>query len=158
MAAKYGVQRVFVATDSPTVIGEMQMAVPHLHLIHIQNFDRHSLEHSIEHCKRLHPHKTDDGTTLPDGCTGNDAWLEHRLGHGRISRKDLALATILDLILMSEADFFVGHLASNLSRLAYILSVIHHKRMVPFWSVDGPWCYHWRMCCAVRADGSSSVC
>jgi len=27
---------------------------------------------------RRHPGKGDDGTRLEDGCTGNDAWLEHR--------------------------------------------------------------------------------
>jgi len=27
---------------------------------------------------RRHPEKGDDGTRLDDGCTGNDAWLEHR--------------------------------------------------------------------------------
>ena len=124
-----------------------------------------------------HPGKTDDGLTLEDGCTGNDAWLEHRLGYlvfpslhlpclrvclclhrnleilrapareyrfslldslamrnahycpvlcfvccglcsrrGYVKQRELALATILDLILMSHAgtllrlpSWFVAH-------------------------------------------------
>ena len=66
------------------------------------------------HCSNKHPDKTDDGLTLEDGCTGNDAWLEHRLGRGYVQQRELALATLLDLTLMSHADYFVGHFASNL--------------------------------------------
>ena len=110
------------------------------------------------HCSNKHPDKIDDGLTLEDGCTGNDAWLEHRLGRGYVKQRELALATLLDLTLMSHADYFVGHFASNLSRLAYLLAVAHHRRMIPYWSVDGPWCYHWRMCCDVQVDGTSVVC
>jgi hypothetical protein len=36
----------------------------------------------------------------------------------------------LDVTLMSHADFFVGHFASNLSRLAYLLSALFHRRLV----------------------------
>ena len=69
--------------------------------------------------------------------------------------RDFNLAN--DLTLMSHADYFVGHFASNLSRLAYLLAVAHHRCMIPYWSVDGPWCYHWRMCCDVQVDGTSVV-
>eukprot|EP00802_Teleaulax_amphioxeia_P004182 Tamp_04186.p1 GENE.Tamp_04186~~Tamp_04186.p1 ORF type:complete len:1115 (-),score=162.00 Tamp_04186:44-2914(-) len=158
MAARYKTRRVFLATDSPSVKDELEALAPHLNFVSISSFDRSSLEQSIHHCAKKHPGKTDDGLTLEDGCTGNDAWLEHRLGRGYVKQRELALATILDLILMSHADYFVGHFASNLSRLAYLLAVRHHRRMIPYWSVDGPWCYHWRMCCDIGADGTSVVC
>ena len=158
MAKRYKTRRVFLATDSPSVKGELEALAPQLNFVSISSFDRSSLERSIHHCAQKHPGKTDDGLTLEDGCTGNDAWLEHRLGRGYVKQRELALATILDLILMSHADYFVGHFASNLSRLAYLLAVRHHRRMIPYWSVDGPWCYHWRMCCDIGVDGSSAVC
>jgi hypothetical protein len=145
MAARYKTRRVFLATDSPDVKEELEALAPHLTFISISSFNRSSLEESIHLCARKHPHKTDDGMTLDDGCTGNDAWLEHRLGRGYVQQRELALATLLDLTLLSHADYFVGHFASNLSRLAYLLAVLHHQRMIPYWSVDGPWCYHWRM-------------
>ena len=158
MAARYGTSRVFLATDSPAVKEELESLAPHLTFVSIDSFNRSSLEASIMHCSNKHPDKTDDGLTLEDGCTGNDAWLEHRLGRGYVQQRELALATLLDLTLMSHADYFVGHFASNLSRLAYLLAVAHHRRMIPYWSVDGPWCYHWRMCCDVQVDGTSVVC
>jgi len=57
-----------------------------------------------------------------------------------------------------QADFFVGHFASNLSRLAYMLAAAR-AGPVPFASVDGPWCYHWRMCCELSLSPPySKVC
>ena len=158
MAARYNTSRVFLATDSPSVKEELEAMAPHLRFVSISSLDRAKLEASIYQCSSKHPGKADDGLTLADGCTGDDAWLEHRLGKGIVNQRELALATLLDLTLLSHADFFVGHFASNLSRLAYLLAVAHRRRMIPYWSVDGPWCYHWRMCCDIGMHGTSIVC
>ncbi|KAJ1493847.1 hypothetical protein T484DRAFT_2652509 [Baffinella frigidus] len=140
MAERYGIRRVFVATDSPEVMGQLRALAGDLTFISIEEgFNRSALENSILACRRKHPEKGDDGTRLEDGCTGNDAWLEHRLGRGEVDAKELALATMLDVTLMSHADAFVGHFASNLSRLAYLLSALFHRRLVPLVSVDGPY-------------------
>jgi len=158
MSSKYKITKVLVATDSPGVLEELRARETSLDFIAIPDFDRSRLEESMWECARKHPGKGDDGVTLEDGCSGNDAWLEHRLAKGQFGGKELAEATLRDLLLMSLADAFVGQFSSNLSRLAYILAVLQQERMLPFWSLDGPWCYHWRMCCGVREDGTSSVC
>mmetsp|Transcript_23068 Transcript_23068/g.62511 ORF Transcript_23068/g.62511 Transcript_23068/m.62511 type:complete len:161 (+) Transcript_23068:197-679(+) len=160
MAARYSIPRVFVATDSPGVVEEFRGLVAGLEVAAVPDdlFDRAELEDSIHKCSRKHPHKTDDGTTLEDGCSGNDAWLEHRLGRGYIRGDALAMTTLLDVELMADADAFVGHFGSNLSRLAYMLMAARRRAAPPFTSLDGPWCYHWRMCCDVQAHGRSRVC
>ena len=86
LASRYGIRRVFVATDSPWVLGALRAAAPELAFIALDNthFNRSALEESVLRCRRAHPDKRDDGVRLPDGCTGNDAWLEHRLGRGEV--------------------------------------------------------------------------
>ena len=68
------------------------------------------------------------------------------------------MATIIDIELLARADYFVGQFGSNLSRFAFLLSAARHRGPVPFASVDGAWCYHWRMCCDLRSDGTSQAC
>ena len=52
---------------------------------------------------------------------------------------------MLDLALLSRGRALVGHFGSNLSRLAYMLAAARRGGHVPFYSVDGPWCYHWQV-------------
>ena len=52
---------------------------------------------------------------------------------------------MLDVALLSRGRALVGHFGSNLSRLAYALAAARRGRHVPFYSVDGPWCYHWQV-------------
>ena len=85
-------------------------------------------------------------------------WTENRLRTGMIERGELLRSTLLDVELLSRAAAFVGHLASNLSRLAYSLAVGSAGGIVPFISVDCPWCYHWQLCCDVDDTGLSNMC
>ena len=70
----------------------------------------------------------------------------------------VSLQVLLDLLLLAETDGQVLHLASNLSRLAFALVTNRHKRIQPFYSVDGAMCYHWQICCVLDPDASSTMC
>jgi hypothetical protein len=86
-------------------------------------------------------------------------WTENRLRTGKIERGQLLRSTLLDIEVLSRAAVIVGHFASNLSRLAFSLAVgFSGSGLVPFVSVDGPWCYHWQMCCDVDENGVSHMC
>ena len=99
-------------------------------------------------------------------------WLEHRIGRGEVPASELAMFTLTDIFLLAHADAFVGHFASNLSRMSYMLSVMAERKFLspggreqsrkrgtfmPFVSVDGPWCYHWRMCCDLSSQWPHSL-
>ena len=70
----------------------------------------------------------------------------------------MARQAILDIIMLSQSDIFVLHLASNFSRLAFALAVGRLKRVPPYVSLDGPFCNHWQLCCEVRQNGMSVMC
>ena len=76
----------------------------------------------------------------------------------RTQHTQIALQVLLDLLLLAEADGYVLHLASNLSRLALALAIARHKGIRPFISVDGAMCYHWQICCLLADDASSTMC
>jgi len=136
MSIKYGVTRVFLATDEPSAIQQAQkltefdwVFVPH---------DRNPLASNVKIEHRLQDNS-------PGG-----------LGNGK---HRMLVAALRELYLLGGADYFVGHLASSFSRLAFNLNIVNHRRVPPFISMDGPWCPHWRMCCDVHlATGSSNVC
>uniref|UniRef100_A0A7S0EQH3 Alpha-(1,6)-fucosyltransferase N- and catalytic domain-containing protein n=1 Tax=Hanusia phi TaxID=3032 RepID=A0A7S0EQH3_9CRYP len=135
MASRYNISKVFVATDDTQVVKELSRAEPQLSFISIQSYDRTSLQ------------------------SGDAVWLENRLGAGELSGHELTLFTLRDLMLLAQADAIVGHFSSNLSRLAFLRSLARHGHAVPYASVDGPWCFHWRMCCQVSASFPfSTVC
>jgi hypothetical protein len=58
----------------------------------------------------------------------------------------LMLSTLIDTLLLAEADTLIAHFLSNMSRLALELSAAAKGRVPPYISVDGPWCPHWKMC------------
>ncbi|KAJ1473223.1 hypothetical protein T484DRAFT_1913376 [Baffinella frigidus] len=130
MVARYNVSKVFLATDDPSALEELRRRAPHLTFISLQSFDRSNLQ------------------------SGDQVWLEHRLERGEVDAHQLMLFTLRDLLLLAQTDFMVGHLASNLSRLTLLLASAR-AGPVPFASVDGPWCYHWRMCCQLSLSPSS---
>ena len=153
MSERYGISKVFIASDDEDAASFVAEKLPHLNVVTLNSFDRSILR------------------------SGEDVWLENRLKKGEVPAHDLAIFTLTDLLLLAEADAFVVHFASNLSRLAYMLSLLHEKEehlaaqgasgsdpssvdhkyrpaslrgvFSPFVSVDGPWCYHWRMCCTI---------
>ena len=58
----------------------------------------------------------------------------------------LMMSALVDLLLLTDTDAFVGHFLSNLSRLAVEMMAAKRGHLPPFISVDGPWCPHWKMC------------
>jgi hypothetical protein len=72
-------------------------------------------------------------------------------GHG------IMTSTLRDLLLLADADYLVSHQLSNLSRLALELSAARKGRVPPFISMDGAWCWHWRMMKGCRGRGSMTT-
>ena len=67
-------------------------------------------------------------------------------------------ATVIDIDLLADADVYIGHLTSAMSRVALLVSSYRKQHIPPYVSMDGPFCPHWRVCCDVDAHGASSVC
>jgi len=146
LSERYGISKVFLASDDPDAPRLVRDGLPGVTVITLDTYDRQQLQ------------------------SGDQVWLEHRLAQGKVPAYDLTLFTLTDLLLLAEADAFVLQFASNLSRMAYMLSLLHRRDTLgvgkaergvfaPFVSVDGPWCYHWRMCCQISSMWPhSSVC
>ena len=49
---------------------------------------------------------------------------------------------LLDLVLMSEGDVFIGGFSTNVARAAYEIMVARKGCYPPFVSVDIPWCHN----------------
>jgi hypothetical protein len=81
-----------------------------------------------------------------------------RQSGGCVDREQVLHFTLLDLLLLSLTEVLVGHFTSNMSRMAHLLMTLQHEALMPFVSVDGPWCPHWQACCGTRRDGSSIRC
>ena len=56
-----------------------------------------------------------------------------------MDRRLVAETTLLDVFLMSEADYVVGTLSSHFGALAYELSVARKGYHPPYISLDFPW-------------------
>lgn len=49
---------------------------------------------------------------------------------------------LLDLVLMSEGDVFIGGFSTNVARAAYEIMVARKGCYPPFVSIDIPWCHN----------------
>ena len=63
----------------------------------------------------------------------------------------LASLTIIDVLLLSKCDLFVGKFSSNLFRTAYELHSAECDCAAPFVSLDHPWCFDW----SIKVGGSN---
>ena len=84
--------------------------------------------------------------------------IESRLEKRELDPHELMVATLIDIFLLSECDYMITHQTSSLSRIALQLATVRLGYVPPYVSMDGPWCYHWRMCCDVKSDGRQSTC
>ena len=150
LAKRYGVNRIFIASDDVTSIRDaVKEFEPELEIVYVgRNGSGSSL------ASREFLEVPADAQSSRDGTE----WLEERLRILDVPPRLVALSAIVDILLLAEADFFVGQFQSNLSRLAFALSFALKNRVVPYVSLDGAWCFHWRMCCQVRCDGFSEMC
>lgn len=119
MVRRYGVTKVFVATDDPEVVGEARAMETEIDGVNVMSLDV-------------------DRRML----TG-DWFLEFRTQErgGSVRAGDVTASALLDLMLLSECDYFVGSFASHMSRLAYELIVARLGYFPPYSSVDYPWCF-----------------
>ena len=136
MNQMYEISRVFVSTDDPLVIEELnELSSAEFTFVYVRDIDRGQLAH------------------------GANQDIEKRMTAGSVDSEKMMLDTLLDLSLLAEADVFIGGLQSSFSRLALSFSVLQKRGIPPFLSLDGPWCPHWRMCCDVNPHtGDSRVC
>lgn len=56
-----------------------------------------------------------------------------------MSRRLVAESTILDILILSECDYFIGTLSSHFGALAYELSYANKGYHAPYISLDYPW-------------------
>jgi len=83
--------------------------------------------------------------------------IENRFGKELDSHK-IMVSTLVDIFLLSACDFLVTHQASALSRISLHLATVRLGYVPPYVSMDGPWCYHWRMCCDISSNGRQKSC
>jgi hypothetical protein len=115
MRRMYGVNKVFLATDDPAVVDEARA---------LEGFKVMSLD-------------------IDRAMLSGDWFLEFRTQgqSSAIKSQDVTGSALLDLMLLSDCDYFIGSFASHLSRLAYELIVARLGFHPPYSSVDYPWCF-----------------
>jgi hypothetical protein len=114
LQSRYGVSRVFLATDDEAVAAEAQ--------------DTDGL--------------TVATLPLDRSFFFSDWFLEFRVQQGLASAPLVTASALLDVFLLSEGSYFVGSFSSHLSRLAFELMAARLGFVPPFASVDYPWCFH----------------
>ena len=134
LKAMYGVRRVFLATDSAEIANQTQEFKHEFDFIML-DWDRSPMSTGMKIERRMESPKVFN-----------------------IDQHNIMIDSLRDLWLLAEADYLVTHQASTLSRLALQFSTFLHKHIPPFISLDGPWCFHWRMCCDVQGDGKQKTC
>ena len=124
LSEKYGVNRVFLATDDDVFLRNVRNspAANEFEFVNV-NMDR-----SVYAASRLIERRTELYTE------------KSNVAH------EMTLQALTDIFLLAEADAFIGHFLSNLSRLAIELSAVEKGFVPPFVSVDGQWCRHWKFC------------
>jgi hypothetical protein len=124
LSEKYGVNRVFLATDDDELLRKVKNS-PAANEFEFVNVD---MDRSIYKASRLIERRTELYTE------------KSNVAH------EMTLQALTDIFLLAEADAFIGHFLSNLSRLAIELSAAEKGFVPPFISVDGQWCRHWKFC------------
>jgi len=115
MAKKYGIKSIFLATDDEKTVKETKQW-PEFNWLVVPGFERGEVKKS--------------------------KW-EANLRSGALDNFGEAQAALVDLLLMSEGDAFVGKFTSNLDRIAYSLLAASKGGLVPYMSLDSKWCNDW---------------
>jgi len=132
MRDMYGVNRVFIATDSTTALADTKLYEPEFEFIHLD----------------MNREKYNTNTKIESQMASGNGFDSH----------DVMIASLRDTLLLAESDYLVTHQASTMSRIALQMAMLRLKHVPPYISMDGPWCYHWRMCCDVTATGKQTTC
>ena len=132
MRDMYGVNRVFISTDSTTALAETKAYEPEFEFVYLDmSREKYNTKTKIEN--------------------------QMEAGKGFDSH-DIMISSLRDMLLLAESDYLVTHQASTMSRIALQLATLRLKHVPPYVSMDGPWCYHWRMCCDVTRTGKQVTC
>ncbi|QDZ19928.1 hypothetical protein HOP50_03g24460 [Chloropicon primus] len=123
LAERYNTTRVFISTDDDTILKSTKSYSKEFNFVFAESFSRDVFDSKdqIEYRKDL--------------WSGNN-----NKGHS------IMLSSLIDLLLLAECDYLVLHLLSNMSRLALELAAARKEAIPPYFSMDGPWCQHWKMC------------
>uniref|UniRef100_A0A7S0EW27 EGF-like domain-containing protein n=1 Tax=Hanusia phi TaxID=3032 RepID=A0A7S0EW27_9CRYP len=112
-SSRYGIRRIYLATDSEEAKRRFEETDYEVYSL---NLDRHRLF--------------------------NSTWLiEHRIATRAMNVSLVALSSLVDVFLLSAGDYFVGSFGGHMSRLAFELMVGRKGFLVPYESVDRPWCF-----------------
>uniref|UniRef100_A0A7S1MXG3 Uncharacterized protein n=1 Tax=Hemiselmis andersenii TaxID=464988 RepID=A0A7S1MXG3_HEMAN len=115
MVGRYGVRSVFVASDSEEVVEEA----------------REMLGSGIDVVSLAGKHRN----LMFD----SNLYIEFRMQMGLTDRRAVTESSLLDLMLLSHSDYFIGTFSSAFSAVAYELSVASKGYMPPYISLDIPW-------------------
>jgi hypothetical protein len=125
------IRKIYLATDSDSII-EQVADHEHEFTFLYQNVSRKKFESSQK--------------------------IENRFQIHKMNKHQLMVETLIDIFLLSECSYFVTQQASALSRIALSLASSRLEYIPPYISLDGPWCYHWKMCCDVKINGQQKTC
>ena len=129
MIRSAGVKVVYLATDSQQVIEDTRM-FPHLRFIHMNTTrDPPGARLWDLRVRGIRPGQHPHAETT-------DEKASRLAANHRVARD----ATV-DAMLLSRADILVGKFTSNLFRTAYSLAAARCDCVVPFVSLDAPWCF-----------------
>ena len=68
-------------------------------------------------------------------------YSDANLTSGKLDAFREGQAALLDILLLSEGDFYVGKFTSNIDRIAFALMVAKKGGLVPYVSLDSTWCF-----------------
>eukprot|EP00293_Proteomonas_sulcata_P007987 CAMPEP_0184302144 /NCGR_PEP_ID=MMETSP1049-20130417/12194_1 /TAXON_ID=77928 /ORGANISM="Proteomonas sulcata, Strain CCMP704" /LENGTH=290 /DNA_ID=CAMNT_0026613355 /DNA_START=336 /DNA_END=1208 /DNA_ORIENTATION=+ len=113
MSEIYGIKTVFLATDDSDAVAVMRSSGLEVKTLNLER-----------------------------GKLFNSSWLiETRIATKSVNTTDISQSAILDLLLLSQGDYFIGSFGGHMSRLAFEMMVGKHGFVVPYISVDKPWCF-----------------
>jgi hypothetical protein len=119
MDRRYGVRRVAVATDSPTVVEELCRLLPGF-AVEALAFDRQRLG-------------ARENATL--GRRDSASFIENRAD---LDARHALVTFLADLELLAQADVFVGTASTTIGRLGLAGMIVRLGRVPPFEFVDAP--------------------
>jgi hypothetical protein len=124
MASKYGIRRIFLATDSALVLEQTRRYPQFTWVWQSTNRSVFDLPQTM---RELAPH---------------DRTIDYAHSSGIMDEVDNMHTMALDLLLLGEADAFVGGFTTGVARAAYELMASTKGCHPPFASVDVPWCHN----------------
>ena len=150
VARAYSLSWVYVSSDDPDASSELQAALDrewgggggegNLTVVG-QQLDRAFLAKNTEQCAVLANQgmRTSYGI---DGARLGCEWIEDKLARASFAEKEhQSLGVVTDIEMLANASAFVGTFTSALNRVAFQLSFSRKGYVMPFVSLDIPWCW-----------------